>query len=140
MNTVVAMVVLLFLGACYCLLPGLVLLLSRRFWRQISKALFLTALMIQIFALALLYNHPIVTFAETIPQQLVAGKTDWVRGTLGGPWAGFYSSTLPLLAYRFHVTALSDDYVAAEIDYFPAGSIAVEWDRSYGYNITKPLR
>jgi hypothetical protein len=97
-------------------------------------------LVVQIIVLARLYYHPLITFAETIEDPLRIEKELWANEILAGPYSGFYSSRLPILAYRFQITALSDDYIAAKIYYLPIGSIEVEWDKEYLYNITRPLR
>lgn len=140
MNIVAALIALAFIIVSFYLVPGLVLIVSRRLWRRASRTLLIGVLLTQLFLLVWLRQHPVITYSEQIPQMLLEEKASWVRETLTGPYAGFYSSLMPLLAYRIHVTILRDDYVAAEVYYLPMGSMTVEWDQAYKYNIIKPLR
>lgn len=96
---------------------------------KIKSSIIITVLLIIQFGIvSLLYSTPIITYENNISSDVIAKNEEWARETLEKPFAGFYSNRIPLLAYRFHITSLSDSHVVAEVHYFPFGIAEVKWD------------
>ena len=140
MNFMVSLFVYLFVVAWLCLYPVLGFLVSRRWGKRVSVAVVVIVLVVQTAILMPLYQKPNITFADAIGEPMREKTEAWAHETLAGPYSGFYSPRLPIFACRFHITAISDDYIAAQIFYLPLGIMEVEWDSSSLYNITKPLQ
>jgi hypothetical protein len=102
-----------------------------------TASVVIAIILVQLIIIAALYVQPIITYSPNIMDDTINKYSAWARETLEKPWAGFYSRNLPILAYRFYITDLRNDYVRAEVFYFPLGKITVLWDGLY--DIVEPL-
>jgi hypothetical protein len=93
--------------------------------------------LLQFLIILYLAFQPVITYDEAITKEDINKYGEVARTKLERPWAGFYSTNIPILAYRFHITELNEGYVVSEVHYFPIGDTMVKWDGLYG--IIKPL-
>lgn len=127
--------------AIFILIPFLMGLIYRSIlksrFRLRTSSVVIAIILVQLIIIAVLYVQPIITYSPNITDDTINKHSVWARETLEKPWAGFYSRNIPILAYRFHITDLSSDYVRAEVFYFPLGKTTVLWDGLY--DIVQPL-
>lgn len=141
MEELFRIIIYLFLLSIFISIPLLLGLIYRTVlkckYKIRTASVVIAIIFLQLTIIAALYVQPMITYSPNITDDNITKNSVWARETLEKPWAGFYSWNLPILAYRFHITDLSNDYVRAEVFYLPLGKITVLWDGFY--DIVEPL-
>ena len=149
-----ALLILLAFFAC-CAVASVLKFLLRFIFRQIRFVICLVIVVI------LLGSFLIKSAVAPVRQTMESSGITEIMDSAVEQFKGFYSKTLPLLAWRFtdvtDETAAQEDYfepdeapssqeadektVRIRVDYLPAGSIVLSYDRETGaFSIEKPLK